>query len=60
MQKNTNGYSSAVKQAEKVIGYPTSFMNLRWIINDEIANIASHIRKLIATKHPILKNARYN
>lgn len=55
---HNSDYSSAIKQAEKIIGYPTSFLNLRWIINDEIANIATHIRRLLASKHPLLKSAR--
>ncbi|KAJ8939021.1 hypothetical protein NQ314_011274 [Rhamnusium bicolor] len=50
--------NSAVNNAEKVIGYPTSFLSLRWLLNDEVANIALHIRKLIGTNHPLLDAAR--
>lgn len=53
-----NNYAFVIKKAENVIGYPTSFLNLRWIVNDEIANIATHFKKLLATKHPILRVAR--
>lgn len=48
----------AVNEAEKIVGYPTSFLNLRWLLNDEIANIALHLRKLIGTNHPLLGTAR--
>lgn len=51
-------WNQVVKEAERVVGYPTSFLSLRWILNDEIANVASHIRKLIGTNHPILKTAK--
>ena len=50
--------NAVVKEAERAVGYPTSFLSLRWILNDEIANIASHIRKLLGTNHPLLKTAK--
>lgn len=52
------GSTKAVNDAEKIVGYPTSFLNLRWLLNDEIANIALHLRKLIGTNHPLLGTAR--
>lgn len=57
-QRSVGCYSSVIKRAENIIGYPTSFLNLRWLVNDELANISIHIKKLLATKHPILKTAR--
>uniref|UniRef100_A0AAR5Q724 Decaprenyl-diphosphate synthase subunit 2 n=1 Tax=Dendroctonus ponderosae TaxID=77166 RepID=A0AAR5Q724_DENPD len=48
----------AVNEAEKIVGYPTSFLSLRWLLNDEAANVANHIRKLIGTNHPLLTTAR--
>ncbi|XP_044752878.1 all trans-polyprenyl-diphosphate synthase PDSS2-like [Coccinella septempunctata] len=48
----------AVKNAEKIVGYSTSFMNLRWLLTDEISNIASYVSKLIGTRHPMLGVAR--
>ncbi|KAG5867692.1 hypothetical protein JTB14_026874 [Gonioctena quinquepunctata] len=50
--------STAVNEAEKLVGYPTSFLSLRWLLNDEVANVALHLRKLIGTKHPLLTTAR--
>lgn len=41
-------WRDAVSEAEKVVGYPTSFLNLRWLFNDEIANTAIHLRKLVS------------
>jgi decaprenyl-diphosphate synthase subunit 2 len=51
-------WNYVVKEAERVVGYPTSFLSLRWILNDEIANVATHVRKLIGTSHPLLKTAK--
>ncbi|KAI4465124.1 geranylgeranyl pyrophosphate synthase [Holotrichia oblita] len=49
---------SSISEAERVVGYPTSFLNLRWLLSDEIANIAFHLRKLLGTNHPLLSIAR--
>ena len=51
-------WKRAVSDAEKIVGYPTSFMSLRCLLSDELANVAIQIRKLIGTKHPLLKTAR--
>ena len=53
-------WKRAVSDAEKIVGYPTSFMSLRCLLSDELANVAIQIRKLIGTKHPLLKTARYD
>ncbi|KAB0798522.1 hypothetical protein PPYR_09515 [Photinus pyralis] len=50
--------TQAVTEAEKVVGYPTSFLNLRWLLTDELANVAKHIRKLIKVNHPLIEEAR--
>lgn len=50
--------SSALNEAEKIVGYPTSFLNLRWLLSDEIANVGVHIRKLLGTNHPLLNAAK--
>lgn len=50
--------SKAVSDAEKIVGYPTSFLSLRCLLSDELSNIALHMRKLVGTKHPLLKTAR--
>jgi hypothetical protein len=52
-------WNRAVSEAEKIVGYPTSFLSLRWLLSDEIANIALHLRKLVGSNHPLLKTAKY-
>uniref|UniRef100_A0A2A4JH39 Uncharacterized protein n=1 Tax=Heliothis virescens TaxID=7102 RepID=A0A2A4JH39_HELVI len=47
-----------ITEAEQIVGYPTSFLNLRWLFNDEIASTAIHLRKLVGTNHPVLKSAK--
>lgn len=54
-QKSIN---RAVSDAEKIVGYPTSFLSLRCLLSDEMSNVALHMRKLVGTKHPLLKTAR--
>ncbi|CAB0011600.1 unnamed protein product [Nesidiocoris tenuis] len=50
-------WNRAVSEAEKIVGYPTSFLSLRWLLSDEIANVALHLRKLVGSNHPLLKTA---
>lgn len=45
---------SILKEAEDAVGYPTSFLNLKFLLSDEVANIGLHLRKLIGTSHPLL------
>lgn len=51
-------WDRAVSEAEKIVGYPTSFLSLRWLLSDEVANVAIHLRKLIGSRHPLLKTAK--
>ncbi|XP_066469236.1 all trans-polyprenyl-diphosphate synthase PDSS2 [Tiliqua scincoides] len=51
-------WSKVVSEAEKIVGYPTSFMSLRCLLSDELSNIAMQVRKLVGTKHPLLSTAR--
>lgn len=51
-------WNRAVSEAEKIVGYPTSFFNLRWLLSDEVANVALHLRKLVGSNHPLLKTAK--
>lgn len=45
-------------KAEKIVGYPTSFLNLRYLVSDEVAHFASLFRKLMLTNHPLITTAR--
>ncbi|KOB64781.1 putative tumor suppressor protein, partial [Operophtera brumata] len=51
-------WSKVIKEAEKIVGYPTSFMNLRWLLSDEFANLAMHLRKVVDSNHPIVKTVK--
>lgn len=54
----SNTWSKVVSDAEKIVGYPTSFMSLRCLLSDELSNVALHVRKLVGTQHPLLNTAR--
>ena len=56
--KNVQGWTQAVSEAEKIVGYPTSFMSLRCLLSDELSNVAIQMRKLVGTGHPLLQIAR--
>jgi len=51
-------WTQAVTSAESIIGYNTSFLNLRYLFSDEISNIAVYLKKLIGTGHPLLATAK--
>lgn len=55
---NPPEWNLVVKEAENIVGYPTSFMNLRWLLSDELANVAAHLQKLVGSEHPLLKSGR--
>ncbi|XP_077477831.1 all trans-polyprenyl-diphosphate synthase PDSS2 isoform X1 [Stigmatopora argus] len=53
-----SNWTKVVSDAEKIVGYPTSFMSLRCLLSDEFSNVAMHVKKLIGTQHPLLNTAR--
>lgn len=56
--RSPSHWSQVVSEAEKIVGYPTSFMSLRCLLSDELSNIAMQVRKLVGTRHPLLTTAR--
>ncbi|XP_040614213.1 all trans-polyprenyl-diphosphate synthase PDSS2 isoform X3 [Mesocricetus auratus] len=50
-------WNQVVSEAEKIVGYPASFMSLRCLLSDELSNIAMQVRKLVGTQHPLLSTA---
>lgn len=57
--KNYN-FTRAISEAEKITGYPTSFMTLKWLLGEETYNLTAHFQKLVVTNHPLLKTLMYN
>ncbi|CAB3261938.1 unnamed protein product [Arctia plantaginis] len=51
-------WSNVIRDAEKVVGYPTSFMNLRCLLSDEFANLALYLRKLVGSNHLVMQTAK--
>lgn len=54
----TKEWKKILSNAEKIVGYPTSFLNLRYLVSDEVAHFASLLRKLMLTKHPLITTAQ--
>ncbi|XP_063135403.1 all trans-polyprenyl-diphosphate synthase PDSS2 isoform X3 [Rattus norvegicus] len=50
-------WNQVVSEAEKIVGYPASFMSLRCLLSDELSNVAMQVRKLVGTQHPLLTTA---
>lgn len=51
-------WNRVVSEAEKIVDYPSSYLGLRWLFNDDVANIALNMRKLIGSSHPLLKTTK--
>ncbi|KAK7500066.1 hypothetical protein BaRGS_00008613 [Batillaria attramentaria] len=51
-------WNKVVSDAERIVGYPTSFLSLRCLLSDELSNVALQMRKLVGTKHPLLQTAK--
>ncbi|XP_071039222.1 all trans-polyprenyl-diphosphate synthase PDSS2 isoform X2 [Parasteatoda tepidariorum] len=54
----TADWNRAVSDAEKIVGYPTSFFSLKCLLSEEFNTVAMHLRKLMGTNHPILRTAK--
>lgn len=52
-------WDRAVSDAERLVGYQTSFLSLRWLLSDDVANLAVHLRRLVGRNHPLLKTAKF-
>ena len=51
-------WDRVMSDAEKVVGYSTSYFSLRCLLSEEISNVALHLRKLAGTDHPLLETAQ--
>lgn len=51
-------WAQTISEAEKIVGYPTPFLALHWLLSDEVAKIAINLRKLAKADHPLLKTAK--
>ena len=51
-------WKNAISAAEKLVGYPTSYLTLRSLLSDEMSNVATHLRKLMGTTHPLVDTAK--
>ena len=58
LRDENHAINKAVVEAEKVIGYPTTYLSLRALLSDELSSIAMHVKKIAASKHPLLSTAR--
>ena len=58
----SNGGSSthqkAITNAEKLVGYPSSFSSLKYLAEEEPANFLGLAKKLVGSGHPLLLTAR--
>lgn len=51
-------WDRALTEAEKCVGHQTSFVSLRYLMNDEVTNWGEHMDKLQGSQHPMYNAAR--
>lgn len=51
-------WDRALTEAEKCVGQQTSFVSLRYLMNDEVTNWGEHMQKLEGSQHPMYNAAR--
>ena len=56
--RRVSSFSQHILDAERLVGYPTSLLGLKHLLGDELAFLASHLKRLIGSKHPVVKIAR--
>lgn len=54
-----NEWNRALSEAEKIVGYQTSYLSLRYLLSDEITNLALHMRKLVGSTHPLVGTGKW-
>ena len=56
---NGNGLQKVLNSAEKLVGYPTSYSSLKYLVDEEEpSNFIGLAKKLVGSGHPLLKTAR--
>lgn len=55
-----NNWNQALINAEKIVGYKTSFLSLNNLLSDEVTQLALHLRKLVGSSHPLVETAKYD
>ncbi|CAO1417801.1 unnamed protein product [Diamesa hyperborea] len=53
-----NNWNQALSNAEKIVGYKTSFLSLSNLLSDEVTQLALHLRKLVGSSHPLVDTAK--
>lgn len=55
---NGNGLQKAITNAEKLVGYPSTYSSLKYLAEEEPENVVSLAKKLVGSGHPLLSTAR--
>ena len=53
------GAGHQISSVEKLVGYPTPLLSLRHLVGSDFNHLSEQIRRLLSSKHPVVKHARY-
>jgi hypothetical protein len=51
-------WETALGEAERMVGYPSSLKNIRWLFKDEFVDLGVHLRRLVGGDHPLLRTVK--
>eukprot|EP00118_Oscarella_pearsei_P003417 m.14219 g.14219 ORF g.14219 m.14219 type:complete len:362 (+) comp25620_c0_seq1:3-1088(+) len=58
LHRKNSAWKHALSEAEKTVGYSSSYLGLRYLLSDEMSNVMRNFRRLADTRHPLLKTLR--
>ena len=58
LARSASSFVDHVINAGRLVGYPPSLLNLKHLFGEEMSYLASHLKRLIGSKHPVVTTAR--
>ncbi|CAO1431373.1 unnamed protein product [Diamesa tonsa] len=54
----TSTFERALLDAESIVGYQSSAMSLRYLINDDMTNLTPYVKSFLKSGHPLIKTCK--
>lgn len=52
-------WKKIVCDAQRIVDYPTSYISLRWLLSDKVANVGYKLRELASSPNSLHRTARF-
>lgn len=54
----TSTFERALQDAESIVGYQSSALTLRHLINDDMTNLTPYVKSFLKSGHPLIKTCK--